>query len=156
MVAKARLALLLALLVGVVAGVIERAIVSDEERLEAAFLAVLSAAEDESSARLNALLLDTFRYLGPAPVERGDKTRALERFSELWEASEALSVTRRGKSEITIVGALGTLRAPLLVRFTVGGSLILYRADTVMSFDRVGEEFRLGEVEITDLRPGIL
>ncbi len=63
------LAALLLLIVGVLA---ERLIVSDEERVEAAYEALVATVENERGTELANRITGGFQFDGPSPVNRGD------------------------------------------------------------------------------------
>jgi hypothetical protein len=136
--------------------VIERLIVTDEERVEAAYAALRAAVQEESEPALAALLTPDFSFTGPPPIGAGTRDTVLPRFVELWGLADGIGLLPRGTREITVVGALATLRTPQIVRFTIGDQFIAYRLDVVLTFDRAGEGWALAQIEVTDLRPGLL
>ncbi len=147
------LAALLLLVVGVLA---ERLIVSDEERVEQAYEALVAAVENERGTEIGSLITGGFGFDGPAPVNRGDADDALSRFEELFEAANGIKLIRRGSSEITVAPGFATMRVPQVVRFKYADMFVAYKMDTVLTFDRVGPDWLLNQVEITSLAPGIL
>ena len=154
---RARTLVLAALLLLVVGVLAERLIVSDEERVEQAYEALVAAVEGEQAGELEGLITGGFQFDGPSPVNRGDADDALTRFEELFEAASGIKIIRRGKSEITVQPGFATMRVPQVVRFRYGGDiLVAYKLDTVLTFDRVGPDWLLNQVEITSLAPGIL
>lgn len=135
---------------------IERVLVSDEERVERAYDRLRSAVQDESSTGLQAMLTDDFSFSGPQPVGTGDRAGVVARFEEFWGLADRVGLLPRGSKEIAVAGGIATLRIPQIVRFHYGDQFIAYRVDAVLTFDRIGDEFVLAQIEVTDLRPGIL
>ena len=152
---KARTALLLSILVLVTAVAIERLIVTDEERVEAAYAAIVAAVEAEQPGALAAGFAATLRFVGPAPVGSGDRDAARQRFAELFDQAHSIAIVRRGTAEITVAPGFATLRSPQLVRFKYGDIFVAYTLDAVLTFDRAGDGWLLSEVEITSLAPGL-
>lgn len=134
---------------------VERAIVSDEERVEMAYDVLRAAVEEESAAQLEPLLTPDFSFSGPAPIQRGTRDTVLPRFEQFWGLAHDVGLLPRGPREITVVGGIATLQVPQLVRFKVGDRFIAYRVDAVLTFDRIGDEFLLAQIEVTQLRPGL-
>lgn len=154
---RARTLFLAACLLLVAGVLVERLLVSDEERVEQAYDALVAAVENERAAELAALIAPRFQFDGPAPVHRGNADDALGRFDEFFEAAGGIKIIRRGKSEITVAPGFATMRVPQVVRFKYGGDMfVAYKLDTVLTFDRVGPDWLLSQVEITSLAPGIL
>lgn len=153
---RVRTLLLAGLLLLVVGIGVERLIVSDEERVEEAYAALVAAVEAERTADLATLLGATFQFAGPPPVERGDRDEALGRFAELFEIAHSIAILRRGGSEITVAPGFATMRVRQIVRFKYGDMFVAYKMDAVLTFDRAGEDWLLAQIEITDLTPGIL
>ncbi len=147
------LAVVLLLLLG---GLAERLIVTEEERVELAYAAIVSAIREERAADLATLIAPTLPYAGPAPVGSGDRQEALARFDELFEAARDIAIIRHRPTEITVQPGFATFRAPQFVRFRYGDMFVAYKMDAVLTFDRAGEHWLLSQVEITSLTPGIL
>ena len=103
-----------------------------------------------------AVLTSDFSFSGPRPIAEGTRETVMPRFEEFWGMADGIGLLPRGTKEITVVGSLATLRTPQLVRFKVGGQFIAYRVDAVMTYDRVGDRYVLAQIEVTDLRPGIM
>jgi hypothetical protein len=147
------LAASLLLVVGVLA---ERLIVSDEERVEQAYAALVDAVENEQATQIASRITGGLKFAGPSPVNRGDADEALGRFEELFEAANGIKIIRRGKSEITVAPGFATMRVPQVVRFKYGDMFVAYKMDAVLTFDRVGPDWLLNQIEITSLTPGIM
>lgn len=149
--------LLLAVLLLIVLGVgLERLIVTDEERVEQAYAALVAAVEEERAGDLAKLLSAALRYDGPTPVGKGDFDESQERFAEFFDAAHSIRIIRRGTTEITVAPGFATMRMPQIVRFKYGDMFVAYKLDSTLTFDRAGDDWLLSQVDITSLAPGIL
>jgi len=150
------LIVLSALTLLVVVVLVERALISDEERVEMSYDLLRAAVEEESVQGLELLLTPDFSFSGPSPIQHGSRATAFARFAQFWAVAGDVGVLPRGTSEVTVVGGIATLRVPQLVRFKMGDHFVAYRVDAVLTFDRIGDAFQLAQIEVTQLRPGLL
>lgn len=146
-----------ALVLFAVAGaLIESLHVTDEERVLLAYDAMREAVETEDGPALEGLLTADFSWSGPPPILRGTRDDVAPRFGEFWALAHGIGVLPRGERDVVVAGGIATLRTRQLVRFRLGDQFIAYTMSVVLTFDRVGESMQLAQIEVTQLKPGIL
>jgi len=150
-----RKAMLLAVLLAAAAVAIDGLLISEEELLEEHLDSLTTAFSVGDQGTIDALLAPSFSYVGPRPVGEGERAESLARLDDFWlETSEPRLQWRA--SQVRVEGRVGRIEAQGTVRFRYGGSLIVYRADAVLVWERAGEGWLLRRLDLPLLRPGII
>ncbi len=149
-----RLVILGVLLLGVLALLIERWHVTDEERVEAAWQDLVEAMETENRGRMAARLTPDMTFSGPARVGEGDREQALVALDGYWAQVRAVQVVPR-KSEIVVQGQVASFKSNTLLRFEWGDSPVLYRVSVQIAWARVGEEWLARDIDVLEMTPGL-
>jgi hypothetical protein len=131
----------------------ERLIVSDEERLDALWIAMTDAVRAEDRAALDPLLHGAFAFRGPPPVGDGQRDEAWEKLSSFWEQANIAGFTSR--RDLVVQGAVGTIAARGNVRFEWGGGTAIYKYTLRVDAVRAGDGFIAQGIEIDTLAPGL-
>ena len=135
---------------------VERWHVTDEERVEMAYDALRAAVEAEDGDALDMLLTADFSWSGPRPIHSGERDGIVPAFERFWSQADGIGVLPRGSKEITVAGGIATMNTPQVVRWKMGEQFIAYKVTAKLTFDRVGEGFVLAQIEVTELKPGLL
>lgn len=150
-----RKVMLVAVLLAVAVVAIEGLLISEEERLEEHLDRLTTAFSVGDQRSIDALLAPSFSYAGPRPVGAGERAESLERLDEFWLQTSEPRLRWRA-SQVQVEGRVGRIEAQGTVRFRYGGSLIVYRADAVLVWERAGEGWLLRRLDLPLLRPGII
>jgi len=143
----------LVLLAGI-AYLVERSIITEEERLEAAWAALTESFESENGATMAALLHDSMTYKAQRNwVGDGDRDRALTKLAEYWgQSSDSRILTR--ELEALPGKPLGITKASGNLRFKYGESLAIWKFRAEVAWiDADG--WRVRSIHITELSAGL-
>lgn len=135
---------------------VDKLVVTDEERVVEAYDALRAAVVEERASAIGPLLTSDFSWESPPPINKGERADVEGRFQEFFDLAHDIAILPRGPKEITVAGGIATMRVAQIVRFKAGDMFVAWRMDAVLTFDRVGDRFVLAQVRVTDLRAGIL
>jgi hypothetical protein len=149
-----RVGILLVVLVLVGAVLLERAIVTDAERLDLLFdeLAEALAGEDEDA--MDRLLADPFSYSGPRPLGDGDRDRSMQKLREFWRDTSDTRVTSRSR-EVLVEGSVGVIQGSGNLRFSWSDSMVLYKITFEIAALKTDDGWKAQGVRLTELSPGL-
>ncbi|GEM_PF-2369462 len=153
------IALVVVLLV-VVGVVIERMLVSEEERIDAVVDALIVAIETEDRAGVDALLLDPFDYSGPVPIRTGEREALFVGLRGLWDVADDIDYVD-GSEEIRIAKNSASHTSEGLVRFKWSESLVVHRAKIEVTLIRGApgveddDAWRVRRIDVLELRRGL-
>jgi hypothetical protein len=147
---------LLALLVVFLGGVVlvDRLVVTDEERLEDLLTDLALVVSEEEDTGLKLLLAEDFSFAGPPPVREGDYNETLDRFDDFWEQADSIVLSWREPS-MRLSGHLATLKVSGLIRFRSSDVLVVYRVDCEVVAVWLEDAWRLRRIDVLELRRGI-
>lgn len=123
---RLRTGLLLVVLLIVGGVLVERAVITDAERLDLLFVQLTEALAAEDGAAMERLLADPFSFSGPRPLGDGDRDEALDRLREFWGETSGVKLSSR-RREILVEGSVGVTHGRGHLRFEWDDSMVLYK-----------------------------
>lgn len=146
--------MLIVLLVGALGWLIESRIVSDEEALDAMFLEMVRALQDEDRGAMEQLIHPTFAFHGPRPVGDGDRSGAFVSLAKYWDESSSTKLISNREVEVT--GAVGVVRTTGHLRFEwEGGGLVVYKLTMEVAAAKTPTGWQAQGITVSDLHPGL-
>ncbi len=151
---------LVLILLAVVGVVVERMMVSEEERIEDVVAALVLAIETEDRAGVDALLLDPFDYSGPIPIRSGEREAMFEGLTHLWAIADGLDYIE-STAEVRIAERSAAHTSEGLIRFKWNESLVVHRGKIEVTLLRGApgvddpDAWRVRRLDVLELRRGV-
>ncbi len=129
---------------------------TEEDRLEAAWEALIEGFENEDPDDMAALFHDALAYRGVRQwVGSGERDEALDKLAEYWgQASDTKVITR--ELEVLPRVPVGQTRARGNLRFRYGESLAVWKYRAELTWVKTGDRWQVKTIAITELSPGLL
>lgn len=151
---RLRIGLLLVILLLAGAVLIEKAVVTDAERLDLLFVQLCEALAAEDGGAMDRLLEGHFSYSGPRPLGDGDRDEAMKRLREFWDETSGVKLSSRSR-EVTVQGSVGVISGKGHLRFEWGDSMALYKVSFEIAALKTQDGWVAQGVRLTELTPGL-